>query len=137
MKKILFFIMTTVFLGSAVAVAGEACEKCKCSSEKYIEKKVEKLQKALNLEDSQLPQVEAILKTKMESKKAIHDRMEQEMTAVSQTFQANMNQILNSDQQVALQKMMDEYNEKKKCADSKKCKKPKRFFLFKEMCSVV
>lgn len=125
MKKILFFLITAVFLSSAVAMAGQGCPKCyKCSPESYVQKKVEKLQKTLKLEDSQLPQVEAIIKTKMESKQAIKDKMEQEMNAVSSNFQASMNQILDTDQQATLQKMMDEYKEQKKC------KKKKRFLLF-------
>ncbi len=126
MKKILFFLITAVFLSSAVAMAESCCKKdnnC-CSTESCIQKKAEKLQKTLNLEDSQLPQVKAIIKTKMESKQAIKDKMEQEMDVVSSNFQASMNQILDADQQATLQKMMDEYK------DQKKCKKRKRFLLF-------
>lgn len=123
MKKLLFILAALFLVASAPAQAmhheGQTSEK----TAKYIEKKVEKMTKALDLSADQQTKYEAILKAKMDKKEAAKSKLDDEMKSIKDEYKSKVNGILNADQKTKFDDMMAKY-------EKKKDKKKKKFLLF-------
>lgn len=132
MRNFWALLLALTLLGSSAAFAGGhgECTSCKSAEElsKYIDKKVDKLSKTLNLKDSQKSSVRAIISDKMDKKHDAKKEYKARMSEIGDEFRTKMSGVLEGDQQTKFDKMMAKYEEKNK--GCKKCKKKKRFLLF-------
>ncbi len=124
MKKFIFVLVALVMLTTAPAFAH--CGKCGIGDEKghekggmkgemtdaskgeMADKRIKKLTKQLDLSPEQAKQVEALMDTKMEKKKAIHEEVEKKMEAIREEYKAGLKSILTPEQLVKYESLKDE-----------------------------
>lgn len=114
MKKVILAV-TMILLGSTYVFAH--CGTCPLSAEKgskgshsedWMQKKMEKMTTGLGLSAEQASQVEALMKTKMEKKKAVKEEKKRKMEAIKEEFHANMKTVLNPEQLEKFEQMRQE-----------------------------
>ena len=121
-------LLLAVFLMSPLAMAKKHkghCDRkdCKKNHAEYIDKKIAKMDKKLNLTDEQEKKIRGFLEEKMEKKHEAYKEMRKKKDAIREEYQKNIASVLNDDQQKQYDAWKKSKKKKKgKHGDCKKCK---------------
>ncbi|MCA9407923.1 MAG: hypothetical protein H6755_08070 [Candidatus Omnitrophica bacterium] len=115
MKKSLVLTIAVLALSSAPAFAhcgtcgiGEAKGSKMMDKENWMKEKMDKMSEELGLSPEQVTQVEGIMKTKMEKKKAVHDEAENKMEEIKAEYKESLKGVLTPEQLEKYEAMKDE-----------------------------
>jgi len=111
MRKIILLTFALLFAATMVTVRWGFCEdEAEMTSEDLAQKEVTRLTKKLDLTADQIPQVEALVKEKVEKKKAVKEEMRTKMESIKEEYSTKIKALLTADQ---LKKFNEMKNEKK------------------------
>ena len=119
MKKLILLTAVIFMLTAASGFAGEEKGHHEKGAKKgeTAEKRIEKMTKDLGLSAEQAAQLKAIMATKMEKKKAIHEEIEKRMEAIHEEYNTSLKSILTPEQ---LKKYEARKEEKKEMFEHKR-----------------